>query len=101
PRTRCCILSFPTRRSSDLLSAALAQSLDLVEPTQKTAICKMAIEAAPANRAAWLALAAECSKQDAPPAAVAEVASVVERFAIGRDRKSTRLNSSHRTTSYA
>lgn len=67
-----------------LASLALTASLDLADPSRRLALCKEAIEGAPGNQQAWAALVAECTRPDAPAGAIQEVASVVERFAIGR-----------------
>jgi hypothetical protein len=71
----------PNRR---LLSLALSESLDLVDPTQRIDFCKKSIESSPGNQQAWTALVNECLRPEAPPSIVQEVASVVERFAVGR-----------------
>jgi hypothetical protein len=68
-----------------LLSHALTQSLDLlVEPQQRITACKAALEAAPGNQQAWLALVNECIQPQTPAATVTEVSEVIERFALGR-----------------
>lgn len=71
----------PGRR---LLSLAISESLDLVDPTRRIDFCKKSIESSPGNQQAWTALVNECLRPDAPPSIVQEVASVVERFAVGR-----------------
>jgi hypothetical protein len=72
----------PARR---LLSHALTQSLDLLDqPQQRITACKAALEAAPGNQQAWLALVNECTQPQTPAATVTEVSQVIERFALGR-----------------
>lgn len=73
-----------SKPAARLMSQALTASLDLVEQTKRLELCKQAIEGAPGNQAAWAALVGECTKPDAPPTAIGEVAGVVERFAVGR-----------------
>jgi hypothetical protein len=67
-----------------LLSQALAQSLDLLEPARRVAVCKMALEAVPGNQQAWMALVNECARPGTPAETIQEVSGVVERFAVGR-----------------
>lgn len=68
-----------------LLSHALTQSLDLLdEPQQRITACKAALEAAPGNQQAWLALVNECIQPQTPATTVTEVSEVIERFALGR-----------------
>ncbi|MDB5322798.1 MAG: hypothetical protein JWN40_4429 [Phycisphaerales bacterium] len=72
----------PARR---LLSHALTQSLDLLDqPQQRITACKAALDAAPGNQRAWLALVNECTQPQTPAATVAEVSAVIERFALDR-----------------
>jgi hypothetical protein len=68
-----------------LFSLALSQSLDLVaEQSLRITMCKAALEAAPGNTAAWMALIAQCARPGTPATTVREVADVVSRFAVGR-----------------
>jgi hypothetical protein len=68
-----------------LLSLALAQSLDLLtDQAQRITACKAALEASPGNAQAWMTLISECARPQTPAPTVREIATVVERFAVGR-----------------
>src|SRR5207248_6723091 len=85
--------SFPTRRSSDLVSliGSLGRS-DLPPPNMTTAICYSVLGREHSNRAIVVM-----------PEFGIWIHAQHRFFAghLGSDRKSTRLNSSHRTISYA
>lgn len=68
-----------------LLSLSITRSLDLLEDrAARIAACKAALDAAPGNLQTWNALVNECAQPQTPLATVQEVASVIERFAVGR-----------------
>src|SRR5437773_9064914 len=79
--------SFPTRRSSDLVQKNLAEPLAEIRRTLE-ALCLPDVEIRTLVRTG-----------DTPAPARQEM--VRRRRRVARDRKSTRLNSSHITTSYA
>src|SRR5205085_12386094 len=99
PRHHTDLPSFPTRRSSDLAPLVI----DSTEPD----VLKAALETCP-GRAVINSINMETGRQrieNVLPMALehgsAVVALTIDEIGMGKDRKSTRLNSSHSQISYA
>src|SRR5206468_13089244 len=92
--------SFPTRRSSDLLT------VDLLTPAEARDLLsrRLGAQRIAAEPAAVDDIIASCARLPLALAIVAARAATHPRFplaALAQDRKSTRLNSSHDQISYA
>src|SRR5690606_41838525 len=93
--------SFPTRRSSDLASAQVGRSLPDQVTFASPPLLQNTVFSSPGATYRAPDAAMLCTSMRLSPSTTTSRSCPIVRTSMGRDRKSTRLNSSHVKISYA